>query len=124
MVVSGSDPDKFVSPSGSEIYDALGVSVFYVLSDMPWSFSVSAGSEETVRVCVAELPDAVDIDVSVHTDGVVTFTSSRKGATRLAVSEHAPEIVVESGSGASIARLEISLAPRLMINDTVGRRDT
>lgn len=118
-----SDAHDFVASSGSEIYEALGVSVFYVLSDMPWSFSVSAGGGETVRVWVAELPDTVDISVSVYADSVLTFTSFREGASRLAVSKQAPEIVIESGSGATVGSLEISLTPRLLIRDTLGRRD-
>jgi hypothetical protein len=118
-----SDPHEFVTSTGSEIYDALGVSVFYVLSDMPWSFSVVAGGGETVRVWVAELPDTVDVSVSVHTDGELTFTSSRSGARRLEVSKQAPEIVIESGFGSAVGRLEISLTPRLVISDTLGRSD-
>lgn len=116
------DPLHFVAPSRSEIFDALGASVFYVLSDMPWSFSVVAPSGEKVSVWVAELPDKVDVSVSVQAADVVTFTSFRGGASRLAVSAQPPEIVIESESDDRYARLEISLAPRLLIKDMLDRR--
>jgi hypothetical protein len=116
--------DRFVAPSGAEILEALGVSVFCVLSDMPWSFEVVAGSGETVKVWVTEHPDRVDIDVAAFADGDLTFAGTREGATGLAVSEHAPQIVVESAFGPQVGRLEISLTPRLAIRDTLrGRAD-
>lgn len=113
----------FVSPSSQEILDALGVPVSYVLADLPWSFRVTAGGGEQVGVYVTEHPDTVDVDVTVHVDGAVTFRSCRHGATRLLVGDEPPEIVVESGTGTSSARLEISLEPRLVIADVVGRPD-
>lgn len=72
---------------------------------------------------VAELPDTVNVTVSVYADGALTFSSVRTGASRLAVFEQPPEIVIESGSGTTSGRLEISLTPRLLIRDTLGRPD-
>ncbi len=116
------EPYNFVAPSGDEIFDIFGASVFYVLSDMPWSFSVLAGRGETVGIWVSELPDTVNINVSVKLDDIVTFTSYREAASRLAISAQAPEIIIESGSGDYVGRLEISLKPRLLIRDTVSYR--
>lgn len=110
--------ERFVGPSGDEIHEALGVAVFFVLSDSPWSFEVTAASGETVKIWVTELPDEVHVDVAVHADGELMFAGTCEAAIRLAVAQHAPQIVVESGSGRHVGRLEISLTPRLMIRDT------
>lgn len=109
----------FVAPSRTEIYDALRASVFYVLSDMPWSFEVTSRDGKVVKVWVSELPDTVTINVSVYEYDIAIYTSHRGAASRLMVSEQAPEIVIESASGSGIARLEISLTPRLLIRDHV-----
>lgn len=114
----------FEAPTGEEIRETLGASVYFVLSDMPWSFSVTADSGEAIRVYVSELPDTVDVDVVVETGDGLVFRSCRGRATRLLVAATTPHIVVESGSADSRARLEITLSPRLVIRDTVGRPPT
>ena len=85
----------------------------FALSDLPWSFIVTAAGGERVTVYVDENLETVTVTVQVaDPDGRLVAQVRRDGGRRLRVSRAAPEVVVEHADGGST---EVELTPSLRV---------